>query len=140
MPIIAMIFLLYMYFGPYLPGFFQHKGFSIPNLVSFIYTTTEGVFGLAMGVSATYIIVFVLFGAFLARSGAGQLFVDLSMAVSGRNRYAPARATIISNALMGIISGSPVANVVTTGAFAIPLLERAKYPKTKGLLCSLLLR
>jgi len=132
MPIIALIFLLYMYFGPYLPGFFQHKGFSVQSLASFIYTTTEGVFGLAMGVSATYIIIFVLFGAFLAKSGAGQLFVDLSMAVSGKNKYAPVRATIISNALMGIISGSPVANVVTTGAFAIPLLDKAKYPKTKG--------
>jgi TRAP transporter 4TM/12TM fusion protein len=73
-----------------------------------------------------------LFGSFLAKSGAGQLFVDLAMAVSGKHRSAPARATIISNALMGIISGSPVANVVTTGAFAIPLLNKAKYPKVRG--------
>ena len=132
MPIIAIIFLAYAFLGPYIPGSLSHKGFTISSLSSFLYTTSEGIFGMAMGTSATYIIVFVLFGAFLAKSGAGQLFVDLSLAATGRLRSGPAQATILSNALMGIISGSPVANVVTTGSFTLPLLDRAKYPKVAG--------
>ena len=132
MPIIALIALLYAYFGSYFPGLFRHKGFSIEKLSSFIFTTTEGIFGLAMGVSATYIVIFVLFGSFLAKSGTGQLFVDLSFTVTGRIRSGPACATIISNALMGIISGSPVANVVTTGAFTVPLMTRSGYPLING--------
>ena len=132
MPIIAIIFLAYAFLGPYIPGFLSHKGFTVSSLSSFIYTTTEGIFGMAMGTSATYIIVFVLFGSFLSKSGAGQLFVDLSLSATGRLRSGPAQATILSNALMGIISGSPVANVVTTGSFTLPLLDRAKYPKISG--------
>jgi TRAP transporter 4TM/12TM fusion protein len=128
MPLLAVLFLLYALYGNYLPGMFRHKGFALDKLVSFIYTTTEGIFGLAMGVSATYIVIFVLFGSFLAKSGAGQLFVDLSMTATGWIRSGPACATILSNALMGIISGSPVANVVTTGAFTMPLMTRAGYP------------
>ncbi|MEL4859905.1 TRAP transporter fused permease subunit [Pseudoflavonifractor phocaeensis] len=132
MPIIAIIALAYAFLGPYMPGALKHKGFSISSLASFIYTTSEGIFGMAMGTSATYIIVFVLFGSFLAKSGAGQLFVDLSLAATGRKRSGPAQATILSNALMGIISGSPVANVVTTGSFTLPLLRSAKYPMVEG--------
>lgn len=132
MPLLSVIALLYALFGPYFPGVFRHKGFSIEKLSSFIYTTTEGIFGLAMGVSATYIVIFVLFGAFLAKSGTGQLFVDLSLTVTGKVRSGPACATILSNALMGIISGSPVANVVTTGAFTVPLLSKSGYPLTNG--------
>lgn len=132
MPIIAIIALAYAFLGPYIPGVLKHKGFSLRSLSSFLYTTSEGIFGMAMGTSATYIIVFVLFGAFLAKSGAGQLFVDLSLAATGRKRSGPALATILSNALMGIISGSPVANVVTTGSFTLPLLRQANYPMIEG--------
>lgn len=132
MPIIAIIALAYAFLGPYIPGALKHKGFSLPDLASFLYTTSEGIFGMAMGTSATYIIVFVLFGAFLAKSGAGQLFVDLSLSATGRSRSGPAQATILSNALMGIISGSPVANVVTTGSFTLPLLRTAHYPMIEG--------
>ncbi|MBQ3664199.1 MAG: TRAP transporter fused permease subunit [Clostridia bacterium] len=132
MPIIAIIAIVYALAGKMLPGMLMHKGFSVVNLSSFLYTTTEGIFGMAMGTSATYIIVFVLFGSFLAKSGAGQLFVDLSLAATGRRRSGPALATILSNALMGIISGSPVANVVTTGAFTLPLLRTAGYPMIEG--------
>jgi len=132
MPIIALIALAYAFLGPYLPGMLKHKGFSLSGLSSFLYTTSEGIFGMAMGTSATYIIVFVLFGSFLAKSGAGQLFVDLSLAATGRKRSGPAQATILSNALMGIISGSPVANVVTTGSFTLPLLRSAQYPMVEG--------
>lgn len=128
MPILAILFLLYAYLGPYLPGMLRHKGFGVAELISFLYSTTEGIFSLPMGTSATYIIIYVLFGSFLTQSGAGQLFVELAQAATGRVRSGPAQATIVSNALMGIISGSPVANVVTTGAFALPLMRRAGYP------------
>ena len=126
--VIALCFLVYTYFGPYFPAAIRHKGFDGTGMVSFLYTTTEGIFSLPMGVSATYIIVYVLFGSFLTRSGAGQLFVDLAHAATGRLRSGPAQTTILSNALMGIISGSPVANVVTTGAFTIPLMKKTGYP------------
>jgi TRAP transporter 4TM/12TM fusion protein len=132
MPIIAIIALMYAVYGPYVPGMFKHKGLALTYLTSFIYSTSEGIFGMALGVSATYIIIFVLFGSFMAHSGAGQLFIDLSVYGLGRQRSGPARATIVSNALMGIISGSPVANVVTTGSFTVPLLERSKYPSIRG--------
>jgi TRAP-type uncharacterized transport system fused permease subunit len=126
--VIALCFLVYTYFGPYFPAAIRHKGFDVTGMVSFLYTTTEGIFSLPMGVSATYIIVYVLFGSFLTQSGAGQLFVDLAHAATGRLRSGPAQTTILSNALMGIISGSPVANVVTTGAFAVPLMKKTGYP------------
>lgn len=132
MPVIAIIALVYAFLGPYIPGMMKHKGFSVSNLSSFLFTTSEGIFGMAMGTCATYIIVFVLFGSFLAKSSAGQLFVDLSLAATGRKRSGPALATILSNALMGIISGSPVANVVTTGSFTLPLLRSANYPMVEG--------
>jgi TRAP transporter 4TM/12TM fusion protein len=126
--VIALLFLAYAYLGPLVPGAFRHKGFDVVSLVSFLYSTTEGIFSLPMGVSATYIIIYILFGSFLNQSGAGQLFVDLAHAATGRLRSGPAQTTILSNALMGIISGSPVANVVTTGAFAIPLMKETGYP------------
>ncbi len=132
MPMIAIIFLLYAMFGRYFPGILRHKGVGLADLASFTYSTTEGVFGLAMGTSATYIIIFVLFGSFLAKSGTGQLFVDLSLSATGRSKSGSAYATILSNALMGIISGSPVANVVTTGSFTLPLLRRSGYPMQSG--------
>ena len=126
--VIALLFLAYAFLGPYIPGAFGHKGFDLVSLVSFLYSTTEGLFSLPMGTSATYIIIYVLFGAFLTQSGAGKLFVDLAHAATGRLRSGPAQTTILSNALMGIISGSPVANVVTTGAFAVPLMKETGYP------------
>ena len=126
--VIALLFLAYAYLGPFVPGPLRHKGFDVVSLVSFLYSTTEGIFSLPMGTSATYIIVYVLFGSFLAQSGAGKLFVDLAHAATGRLRSGPGQTTILSNALMGIISGSPVANVVTTGAFAIPLMKETGYP------------
>ncbi len=126
--VIALLFLAYAYLGPFVPGPLRHKGFDVASLVSFLYSTTEGIFSLPMGTSATYIIIYVLFGSFLTQSGAGKLFVDLAHAATGRLRSGPGQTAILSNALMGIISGSPVANVVTTGAFAIPLMKETGYP------------
>jgi TRAP transporter 4TM/12TM fusion protein len=131
-PIIAVLFIIYTLFGKYFPGALRIKGYSFPSLVSYLYRTTEGLFGMPISVSAQYILIFVLFGSFLSNSGAGQLFVDLAMSLTGRLRSGSAQATILSNALMGMISGSPVANVATVGAFTLPLLKRTKYPDVKA--------
>jgi TRAP transporter 4TM/12TM fusion protein len=125
--ITAAFFLAYALYGPYFPGFMGHSGVSPRRLVSFLYMTSEGIFGIALGISATYIIVFVIFGAVLNTLGGGQWFVDLSYAVAGRFRGGPAKTAIVASGLMGMISGAPVANVATTGTFTIPLMKRVGY-------------
>ncbi|MEE9276394.1 MAG: TRAP transporter permease, partial [bacterium] len=127
LPATAFLFLLYAYFGPYMPGVFIHKGYSVERLVEHLYIVTEGIYGIPMGISATFIAVFVLFGAFLNGFGAGTFFVDISYAIAGRFRGGPAKTAVVSSALMGTISGSPVANVVTTGSFTIPLMIKTGY-------------
>ncbi len=125
--ITAAFFLAYALWGPYFPGFLGHSGVSPRRLVSFLYMTSEGIFGIALGISATYIIVFVIFGAMLNALGGGQWFVDLSYALAGRYRGGPAKTAIVASGLMGMISGAPVANVATTGTFTIPLMKRVGY-------------
>ncbi|BAS28231.1 TRAP transporter permease [Limnochorda pilosa] len=124
----ALIFLVYAQLGPYLPGILRHRGYSLSRVVSFLYSTTEGIFGTPIGISATFIILFILFGAFLNESGGGKFFIDLAYAVAGRFRGGAAKTSVISSALMGTISGSPIANAVTTGTFTIPLMRRNGYP------------
>ncbi len=123
----AFAFLLYGYFGPYMPGIFSHKGYSIERLITVMYTSTEGIFGIPMAVSSTYIYLFVLFGAFLNKSGGGRFFIDFAFSLTGRRRGGPAKAAVISSAFMGTMSGAAVANVVTTGTFTIPLMKRSGY-------------
>ncbi len=113
--------------GDWLPGILAHRGYSIDRLVGTLYLGQEGIFGLPMGVAATYIFIFVLFGAFLEVTGAGKFFIDLAYAATGRQRGGPAKAAVIASAGMGSISGSAIANVVTTGAFTIPLMKRLGY-------------
>lgn len=125
--ILVFIFLLYAYFGPYLPDIIAHRGYSIKDIAQYMYLTTEGIYGIAIGVSSTYIFLFVLFGAFLAKSGMGQFFNDLAMAIAGGGKGGPAKVSVVSSALLGSINGSAVANVVTTGAFTIPLMKRIGY-------------
>lgn len=125
--ITAMIFLLYTMYGYVLNGFMAHRGESWQRIVSFMYVSTEGIFGVPAGIAATYIILFVIFGAFLEAFGAGQWFVDVSYAATGRFRGGPAKTAILASGLMGMISGSSAANVVTTGAFTIPLMKRTGY-------------
>lgn len=127
LPATASLFLLYAYFGPYMPGVFAHKGYTIERIVEHLYIVTEGIYGIPMGISATFIAVFVLFGAFLNSFGAGTFFVDLSYSLAGRFRGGPAKTAVVASALMGTISGSPVANVVTTGSFTIPLMIKTGY-------------
>ncbi|WP_017430901.1 TRAP transporter permease [Vreelandella jeotgali] len=142
MTAIGIIAILYALAGPrgdlpwlgqFLPGVLEHRGYNIDRLVGQLYLGQEGIFGLPMGVAATYIFIFVLFGAFLEITGAGQFFIDLAYAATGRQRGGPAKAAVIASAGMGSISGSALANVVTTGAFTIPLMKRLGYkPEQAG--------
>ncbi|MCR4442015.1 MAG: TRAP transporter permease [Peptococcaceae bacterium] len=125
--VLAVAFLAYAYFGRYMPGFLMHRGYSIKDILDYMYLTTEGIFGIPIGVSSTYIILFILFGAFLDKSGMGQFFNDLAMALAGGSRGGPAKVAVVSSGLMGSINGSAVANVVTTGCFTIPLMKKVGY-------------
>lgn len=123
----AGIFLIYAIFGPIFPGFLGHSGVKIPRLINFLYLTAEGVFGVALGISSTYIVVFVIFGAILNAMGGGEWFVKTSFALAGRYRGGPAKTAIVASALMGTVSGAPVANVATTGTFTIPLMKKVGF-------------
>ena len=110
-----------------MPGPIQHFGLSVPRIIEELYLTTDGLFGLVTGVSATYIYMFVLFGAFLTSTKASEFFNDVSMALTGHLKGGPAKIAVVSSALMGTISGSTSANVATTGAFTIPLMKEIGY-------------
>jgi len=125
--ILAVIFLAYAYFGPKLPNIIAHRGYSLRDIADYMYLSTEGIFGIAIGVSSTYIFLFVLFGAFLSKSGMGHFFNDLAMAIAGGGKGGPAKVSVVSSGLLGSINGSAVANVVTTGAFTIPLMKKIGY-------------
>lgn len=132
MVILAVVFLLYVFLGPYMPGLLAHKGASIARVASHYWLTTEGVFGVALGVSASFIFMFVLFGALLERAGAGNYFIMSAMSLLGHLRGGPAKASVVASASTGMISGSSIANVVTTGTFTIPLMKRVGYPPHKA--------
>lgn len=127
LPVISIIFLLYAHYGQSMPGMLAHRGYSWSRIASHMYFTTEGIFGIPLGVSATYIFLFLLLGAFAKRTGLGDLFIDLAMSLTGRTTGGPAKAAVVSSGLMGSISGSSVANTVTTGSFTIPLMKRVGY-------------
>jgi TRAP transporter 4TM/12TM fusion protein len=130
--IIGLVFIGYIFGGPHLPEVMSHKGASVSRAMSQLWLTTEGVFGVALGVSTSFVFLFVLFGSLLERAGAGNYFVQLSFAALGHLRGGPAKAAVVSSGLTGIISGSSIANVVTTGTFTIPLMKRVGYPATKA--------
>ncbi len=125
--IICVVFLLYALWGNYIPGFLSHRGYPFTRVVSHMYLTTEGIFGVAAGVATTYVFMFILFGAFLLRTGTGQFFIDLAVAMLGSFSGGPAKVAVFSSALMGTINGSSVANVVGTGSFTIPLMKSIGY-------------
>lgn len=127
--IIAGLFLLYAYFGQHMPDFMAHRGQSVDKIVNLMYFTTDGILGTPLAVSSTYIFAFLLFGAFLVKTGVGEYFNDLALAVAGKLVGGPAKVAIFSSALQGTISGSSVANVVTSGAYTIPLMKRLGYKK-----------
>jgi TRAP-type uncharacterized transport system fused permease subunit len=119
-PLLALLAIIYALFGPYFPGVFAHAGFSLDRLLYRMYMTTEGVFGITLSIASTYIILFILSGAFLGASGASKLFNDLAIAAAGQRKGGPAQVAVLSSALTGSLSGSAVANVATTGTFTIP--------------------
>ncbi|MFP4068047.1 MAG: TRAP transporter permease [Spirochaetaceae bacterium] len=125
--IIAVVALFYGYFGYLIPGQLGHVGYSVRRLVNQMYMSTEGIFGIPLGVSATFVFLFVLFGAFLEVTGVGQFFIDMAFSVAGRRRGGPAKAAVVASGFMGSISGSSIANTVTTGSFTIPLMKRIGY-------------
>lgn len=127
LPAVSLVFLLYIFFGKYIPGILGNRGYSLTRVFAFLYTGTEGIFGVAMDVSAKYVALFVLFGSMLELFGGGELFVDIAYALTRKTRGGPAKAAVVSSALMGTMSGSAVANVVTTGAFTIPLMKKNGY-------------
>lgn len=127
MAVLSVIFLLYAYFGAHLPGIFAHRGYSIQYIVEYMYLTTEGIFGIPLGVSSTYIFLFILLGSYLEQAGIITFFSDLAMSLVGHTRGGPAKVAIFSSSLLGMVNGSAIANVVTTGAFTIPLMKRTGF-------------
>ena len=123
-PILAILFLAQVYYGPYLPGKLSHSGLPIDRIVEFTFSTQEAMFGVVTATFATFVFPFMIFGAFLQRSGAGAFFMDLATALTGQWRGGPAKIATVSSALFGSISGSSVANVVASGAFTIPMMKR----------------
>ncbi|MDD5475159.1 MAG: TRAP transporter permease [Syntrophales bacterium] len=130
--IIAMVFLGYTFGGPYMPDLISHRGASLARAMSHQWLTTEGVFGVAIGVSSSFVFLFVLFGAMLERAGAGAFFIKVAFSLLGHMRGGPAKAAVVASGFSGIISGSSIANVVTTGTFTIPLMKRVGFPGTKA--------
>jgi TRAP transporter 4TM/12TM fusion protein len=127
LPILALIALLYCYFGNWLPEMIYHKGFSIKRIVNHMYLGTEGIFGTPLEVSSTFVFMFILFGSVLEKTGMGRFIIDLSLALAGWSTGGPAKVAVVASGLMGTISGSSVANVCTTGMFTIPLMKSVGY-------------
>ena len=132
MALMALLFIGYIFLGPYMPDLIAHKGASFNKGMTHLWLSTEGVFGVALGVSSSFIFLFVLFGALLDTGGAGNYFIKSALSLLGHLRGGPAKAAVVSSALTGVISGSSIANVVTTGTFTIPLMKRVGYPAHKA--------
>ncbi|GAW92255.1 TRAP transporter permease [Calderihabitans maritimus] len=133
LPILAIISVLYAMYGEWIPGVFSHMNFTYPRIIEQMYLSTEGIFSIALGVSAQYIFLFVLFGSFMSASGMGRLINDGSLALAGMSPGGPAKVAILGSSIMATINGAAVANVVTTGTFTIPLMKKVGYePKFAG--------
>jgi TRAP transporter 4TM/12TM fusion protein len=130
--VVALVFLVYAFAGPYMPGILAHQGVSLHALVNHQWITTEGVFGIALGVSTSFVFLFVLFGALLDKAGAGNYFIKLAFSLLGHYRGGPAKAAVVASGLTGLISGSSIANVVTTGTFTIPMMKRVGFSSEKA--------
>lgn len=126
---VVLAFLFYAFAGPYMPGVLAHRGLTVSQLVSHLYFTTEGIFGIPLGVSSTFIFLFILFGAYLESTGLGKFFIDLANAIAGWASGGPAKVAVLSSGLMGTVSGSSVANVVGTGSLTIPMMKKLGYHK-----------
>ena len=125
--IIAGCFILYAFIGKYLPGFLNHRGYKLTRVVSHLYYTTEGIMGTPIGACSTFIFLFILFGAFLEKTGIGQFFIDTCNAIAGGASGGPAKVAVLSSALLGTVSGSSVSNTVGSGSFTIPMMKKLGY-------------
>ena len=130
--IVASVFLFYTVMGPSMPSIIAHKGNSLSEIVNHQWITTEGVFGIALGVSTSFVFLFVLFGSLLDRAGAGNYFIQVAFSLMGHMKGGPAKAAVVSSAMTGLISGSSIANVVTTGTFTIPLMKKVGFSSEKA--------
>lgn len=124
---IASVFLAYCYVGPYMPMALAHRGFDVERIITHMYLTTEGIIGIPTGVSASFVFLFILYGAFLEKTGIGQFFIDIANAIAGKAVAGPAKVAVVTSALEGTISGSSVANVVGSGSFTIPMMKKLGY-------------
>lgn len=125
--IVVSCFIAYAYFGAYIPGYFSHRGFTVQRIATHLYFTTEGVIGTPLAVCSTFIFLFILFGAFLERTGIGQFFIDIANSLAGKATGGPAKVAVIASALQGTITGSSVANTVSSGSFTIPMMKKMGY-------------
>ncbi len=123
--IIVLVFMAYAYLGNHIPGFLAHRGYGLERIVLQVFAGTEGIYGIPVGVCATIVIVFIVFGAFIEKAGASDVFLDIATALAGRQRGGPAKAAIFSSGLMGMLSGSSAANVATTGSVTIPMMKKS---------------
>ena len=130
--VVALVFLTYTFAGPYMPDIIAHRGASIAKTMSHQWLTAEGVFGVAVGVSTGFVFLFVLFGALLEKAGAGNYFIQVAFSLLGHLRGGPAKAAVVASGMTGLISGSSIANVVTTGTFTIPLMKRVGFSPEKA--------
>ncbi|QCO57566.1 TRAP transporter fused permease subunit (plasmid) [Pseudorhodobacter turbinis] len=130
--IVASVFLVYTVLGPNMPSIIAHKGNNLSEIVNHQWITTEGVFGIALGVSTGFVFLFVLFGSLLDKAGAGNYFIQVAFSLMGHMRGGPAKAAVVSSAMTGLISGSSIANVVTTGTFTIPLMKKVGFSAEKA--------
>ena len=130
--VVAIVLLCYTYFGPYMPSVIAHQGASINLMANHQWLSTEGVFGIALGVSTNFVFLFVLFGALLEKAGAGNYFIKVAFSLLGHMRGGPAKAAVVASGMTGLISGSSIANVVTTGTFTIPLMKRVGFRSEKA--------
>jgi TRAP transporter 4TM/12TM fusion protein len=127
MPLVAIFFIAYGFFGQYLPGPLAHRGLAFEDVFSSLYYTLEGIYGIAIGVSSTYIVLFVIFGAFLGKSGASEFFFNFAQSLFGTVRGGPAKVSVLSSSLFGTVSGSAIANVMVDGWLTIPLMKRVGF-------------
>lgn len=132
LPFIATFFIIYSFLGPYMPDLIAFKGTSLDRFVGQMTMSTEGIYGIPLDVSATIVFLFVLFGAMLDKAGAGHYFIQLALSLLGRFKGGPAKAAIMGSGLTGLVSGSSIANIVTTGTFTIPMMKKVGYPATKA--------
>lgn len=130
--IVASIFILYSLLGPWMPGILAHRGVSLYGLINHQWLTTQGVFGIALGVSTSFVFLFVLFGALLEKAGAGNYFIQVAFSMLGHYKGGPAKAAVVASGMTGLISGSSIANVVTTGTFTIPMMKRVGFSSEKA--------